>query len=68
MLVEMINDGTNNWEWYDDTGLKWSTGLLVGNAKPLEAKGGSKIKEVIKLKEAGFTADEIVDLYKNKVV
>ena len=67
MLVEMTNDGMNNWEWYDDSGLKWSTGL-TGNISPLEAKSVNRIKELIKLKDAGFTAEEIIDLYKSEVV
>jgi len=62
MLVELTETSANNWQWEDDSGLQWNILLNVG-AKPVEAKGGKKpIKDIIKLKEAGFDADEILTL------
>ena len=70
MLVELTETSANNWQWEDDSGLQWGILLNVG-AKPVEAKpvegnggkGGKKpIKDIIKLKEAGFDADEILTL------
>jgi len=66
MLVEMYEE---NGYWYlkDTNGLPWQTNLpTTSGISPREAKqdSNSKLKQVIKLKEAGFTADEILELIK----
>jgi hypothetical protein len=66
MLVEMF-EKEGYWSFKDNANVDWITSLSVGTRlNPLEAKqdNKSKLKQVIKLKEAGFTADEILELIK----
>ena len=67
MLVEMIETTPNTWAWRDTSGLEWAI-TISANDKPVEAKSTSSIKRVIKLKEAGFTSDEIIEMSKEGVV
>ena len=65
MLVEMIETSPDIWTWRSTDGLEWSNGLM-GNIKPVEATqqvdSKAVTKALIKLKEVGFTADEMIDL------
>ena len=65
MLVEMIETSPDIWTWRSTDGLEWSNGLM-GSIKPVEATqqvdSRSATKTLIKLKEAGFTAEEIIEL------
>ena len=69
MLVEMYEIG-GLWYFRDENNAEWSTGLPSG-VKPMEAlvpDNKDNIKAVRKLKEAGFTADEIVDMFNAGIV
>jgi len=65
MLVELIEEN-GAWVIQDKNGgANWITSITLGT--PLAEAGRQKynkdyVKQAIKLKEAGFSADEIVDL------
>jgi len=74
MLVELTEISPNNWSWKDTLGNVWSTTLLR-SATPLQAvkvigtaENKEAIKQIIKLREAGFTTDEIIELHKAGMV
>ena len=64
MKVDMFEEN-GTWCFKDQFNVSWNTGLSIGSLSPLEVavvddKG--KLKQIIKLKAAGFTADEILEL------
>jgi len=65
MLVEMFEENSY-WCFKDTSGITWQTTLSVATLPPLEAKveNKNKLKQVLKLKAAEFTADEILELIK----
>ena len=67
MLVDIIEGGTGYWEFKGTDGLQWGITMGAGII-PIEViqevDSKIKMKTIIKLKEAGFTADEIIDLSK----
>ena len=67
MLVEMIETSPSVWTWRSTDGLNWDI-TLVGDVRPVEVEqkvdAKSTTKVLIKLKEAGFTAEEIIDMAK----
>ena len=65
VLVEMYErDGA--WWLKDDNNLEWS--ISLGTATPLEAKNNTNLKVVKKLKQDGFSTDEIIELFKEKIL
>jgi hypothetical protein len=66
MLVEMYERNTA-WWFMDENGLEWS--VAMGGANPQEAKNDeNNLKVVKKLKKEGFSTDEIVELFKEKIL
>ena len=65
MLVEMF-EKDSYWCFKDSTGVTWQTALGIDALSPLEVKveNKNKLKQVLKLKAAEFTADEILELIK----
>ena len=60
MLVEMKNIGNDTWQWEDANGVPWT--MIMMSVSPKEAVPQKKLKAVLKLKEAGFTTEEIIEL------
>lgn len=61
MLVEMYEEG-GQWYFKDQYEVPFCSGMGSG-IKPLEVKETKdNIKKIIKLKEAGFNAEEIIDM------
>ena len=69
MLVEMYKE-SGFWYYNDEFNTPMNTGISELGPSPMEAIKDSKsgIKKIVKLKEAGFTADEIIEMSKEKVV
>ena len=62
MLVEMI-EKQGSWYYKDENGVELLA--TTGGIRPMESlpESTEKVKVVKKLKEAGFTADEIVEFF-----
>jgi len=63
MIVELDEISKDTWRWTDSAGYNWDILLSEGNT-PIPAPMSDKatLKAIIKLKDAGFDADEIMIL------
>ena len=68
MLVELYHD-SGLWAFKDVNGISCVTTFTTATYIPAEVKElKSKTKIAIKLKEAGFTSDEIIEMTKEGVI
>ena len=67
MLVEVYNIGGDSWALKDEHGAENTFVLPVG-VKPKEEKSQENIEIVKSLKKQGFETDEIIELFKAKVL
>ncbi len=67
MLVEVYNIGGDSWAFKDENGVEFSITIGTG-LKPKEAECQNNIEIVKSLKKQGFETDEIIELFKAKVL
>lgn len=66
-IIVELEDIDGYWNAKDITGINWSTGIgtSMTTLKEVElASDEDKLKRLLKLKDAGFSAEEIIDLKK----
>jgi hypothetical protein len=63
VVLEMIDNGSDNYTIFDDNGNPIVNNWCIPDFKYTEyVDNADYIKDVVKLKESGFTAEEIIEL------
>ena len=68
-IIVELEDISGYWNIRDINGLPWSTGITTSQATLKEVVSDEdKLKRVLKLKDAGFSADEILEMKKADLI